>query len=153
MLIPSRDAFAWLCDDTTQNNDPCTAALAASTQPWRLQGFEISYCLSQPVTETCKVQFSSPLLVVVIICNFIKCSTILLVLWKANEPTLVTLGDAIATHLEEPSPNTAEMCLLNKRTVSKGQWKFPGQAQQWDSNRRLWFTAASSRRWAVCTIL
>ena len=153
MLILTRDAYAWLCDDTTNKYNPCTAAIASSAQPWKLKGYSISYCLSQPVTETCELQFSSLILVIVIICNFIKCSTMLVILWRANKPPLITLGDCIATYLEEADQNTTGMCLLDKQLVSEGQWESPGIARQWDSRRRHWFTAASIKRWTIGTIM
>ena len=127
--------------------------MALSAKPWKIYGYEISHCLSQPVTETCELQFSSLILIIVIICNFIKCSTMLVILWKANEPPLVTLGDCIAIYLEVADDYTKGICLLDKQMISKGQWQSSDLGRQWDSRRRFWFTAASTKRWVIGTVM
>ena len=113
----------------------------------------ISYCLSQPVEETCELQFSSLILFIVILCNIVKCTTMILILWRANDPPLVTMGDCITAFLQEPDETTAGMCLLDKHKVSKGKWRGAGIALPWDSRRRRWFAAASAKRWIIGTSL
>ena len=119
----------------------------------QLQGYEISYCLSQSVTEVCELQFSSLILIIVIVCNVIKGVTMLFVLWKANEPPLVTTGDCTTSCLQDLDDNTAGMCLLDKRKVTDGQWESAGNAHHWDSRRRRWFAAASAKRWTIGTVV
>lgn len=149
----TRDPYAWLCGNTPGNYDPCTAAKAVNANHGNVTGHNISYCLSQPVTETCELQFSSLVLVIVIICNFVKCSTMLLILWKANEPPLVTLGDCIAAYLEVADNSTDAVSLLDKQTILKGQWQSSDFARQWDPRRRFWFSAASTKRWIIGTVI
>ena len=164
-----RDAFSWLCDNNSSVTSPCTKADALFPKPWSLQGHNISYCLSQPVTETCELQFSTVMLVIVIICNLIKCITMLLMLWRASESPLVTLGDCIATYLKKTDDATTGMCLLNKemvaitgewesdllkqQTASAGEQESPELARCWDFRRRFWFAAASAERWIIGTIM
>lgn len=52
----------------------------------------VEYCLSEMMPERCRLQFSIPLLVVVIVFNSVKVLCLTMALWWQKEPTLVTVG-------------------------------------------------------------
>lgn len=69
-------------------------------------GVQEGYCMSQAVEERCALHFSRAILLVVIGCNAIKFGCLLWTLLRCRDPTLVTLGDAIASFLETPDKIT-----------------------------------------------
>lgn len=112
----------------------------------------VQYCLSQPVQERCKFQFSLPIMVVVISCNLIKAICMGFMAWKRDKAPLVTLGDAIASFLDQPDPTTEGNCAVGKSRFKKSKvWdRYPSQ---WTAKPVRWFRAASLSRWAICSVL
>lgn len=112
----------------------------------------IQYCLSKPVKEHCKLQFSLAIMIVVIICNLTKTICMGIIAWKQDSEPLVTLGDAIASFLDRPDMTTEGNCVVGKtRFVKNRSWGL--LPSRWTPKRSRWFGAASSRRWLVCNIL
>lgn len=71
----------------------------------------IDYCLSKPIGQNDKLQFS---LVIMIIVNLIMIFSLGLTAWKLFRTPLLTLGDSIASFLDIPDSNTANNCLTSK---------------------------------------
>ncbi|KAI1108456.1 hypothetical protein F5Y14DRAFT_83968 [Nemania sp. NC0429] len=154
--------------------------------------YEMSSCLVQPPDlegKRCFLQYSPPILYVIISLNILK-AIILLCVWilrqwqeKALEKqeaenadadavpkapqnqVLYTLGDAIASFLREPAPETADRCLapredfLTKRRF-RNRWikERPDLTQHvrpkpYKKEDRYWGSAASPRRWFVLLAL
>ena len=93
------------------------------------------------------------ILLVVIGCNFSKAICMLVTVWKMNQPTLVTLGDAISSFLQFPDDSTDKMCLASKKAIQAGQWKRPPEPRYWDKRRYFWFRATTPGRLIACNIL
>lgn len=104
--------YSWTCTQT--GPDRCDPP----TQNWTVLGSPIEYCLSKRTEPTCKFQVSLVIMVIVILCNFVKTLCMSLIVWKpSSKPSsmpLLNLGDAIATFLDQPDPNTANDCLASK---------------------------------------
>jgi len=111
----------------------------------------VDHCLSRPVEERCRLQFSLVIMCVVIGCNLMKMICMLLTLFYHRSQPLVTLGDAINSFLLHRDPITENMCLASKKTFLKGGWR--GGAEIWQTTRHRWFSAASVKRWLTCNIL
>jgi hypothetical protein len=77
---------------------------------------------------------------------------VILTAWKLNEPTLVTIGDAVASFLKDPDPTTEGICLSTKMDIQKKKWKLQ-TAKPWAPKKHFWFRAASVKRWLICNIL
>lgn len=82
-----------------------------SSSYWKPQkpgyNVSVSYCLAEKIpTEGCSVYANQTLLAVIIVANITKLACMILLLRKANFPTLVTLGDAVASFLDQPDPHT-----------------------------------------------
>lgn len=54
----------------------------------------MDYCLARVIEAHCKLQFSTYILIAVIICNLTKCATMFWTIWQQRELTFVTFGDA-----------------------------------------------------------
>lgn len=87
--------------------------------------FVISECLSQKVEPRCRINFSLPLGVMVVIFNFIKAVNIILVLVMFKGRPLVTVGDAIGSFMHSPDRNTRSWCLASAEDVQKA-WELCG---------------------------
>lgn len=153
--------YFWICGDSWdsmpyENHKPvCTLSKAqAGASSWSIWQHPISYCLIQPVEEECRLNFSLTIMIIVILANATKASIMILTWWKLRTPTLVTIGDAITSFLDDPDPTTAGICLATKRDIWKGKglWKDQG-AKHWIPKRHFWFRAASVKRWLTCNIL
>lgn len=134
----------------------------------------VRYCLVERVQEKCKLQFSFSFAVVVIICNFVKACCMALSLLRHRKPGLVTLGDAIASFLDEPDPETKGRCLLTQDMVI-AEWEYritkdylhtgwraikldePDTLRVkpaiFEPVRKRWVKAASSPRWFLTYLL
>lgn len=152
-------SYSWICALTQdQTCDPPTAR--KNSNYWKVNGYEIEYCLSQLVRPHCKLQFSLTILGVVIAMNFCKFVSMFWTVFWQKSPTLVTVGDALASFLDSPDTLTQGRCLTSNDDIGKGplQWLLEGSrlpntrppavAYQTPIRRR-WFAAGSARRWII----
>lgn len=109
--------------------------------------FDVSYCISEPMLQFCKVEFSAPIIVIVIICNISKVVCMALTVWYCKESKLVTLGDTIASFLENPDLTTKSLCLMSKEDVDCLMWTQPKKPRKWEPIRERAFYRANIRRW------
>jgi hypothetical protein len=151
--------FYWICGDGyspdpyRDKETPCTLSIATSgAATWTVMSHPISYCMVEPVVEECRLSFSLEIMLIVIVANMTKATIMILTYWKLNTPTLVTIGDAIASFLDKPDPTTAGICLSTREDIRKGKWKNEA-AKRWVPKRHFWFKAASIKRWLTCNIL
>ena len=121
---------------------------------WRLGNFDIQYCLSQTVEEHCKLQYSAWIMAVVILANFVKMGCMFWLTWQQPKEPLITLGDAIASFLDDSDEMTKGSCLANKRDfTASGDWDRAPRAYQSRKGGPSWFNAAGRFRWYFCNIL
>ena len=118
---------------------------------WRSSFCAVEHCLVQEVDEKCLLQFSLSVMLIIIICNLIKIACMILVVLEGESRPMVTVGDAIASFLNEPDPATKNLCLADINF-------FRNESSQtgslvWKPERHRWFRAASIRRWLICNIL
>jgi hypothetical protein len=156
---PTDLSYSWICGVSTDDNCDLQAA-RRNADSWKVNGYEIEYCLSQLVRPHCKLQFSLAILGVVIAMNFCKCASMFWTVFWQKSPTLTTVGDALASFLDSPDTLTQGRCLTSKVDIGKGphRWQQRGSkspntrppAIAFDATiRRRWFTAASIRRWII----
>ncbi|KAL8645139.1 MAG: hypothetical protein Q9226_007434 [Calogaya cf. arnoldii] len=169
-------SYNWMCDLYPEakhgtNNEQCRLDVLLSppyAEKWAIrsnrlndlgpkyihygwQGDPVDYCLSRRVEEHCRLQFSLALLAVVIISNFIKATCMILMVYRHDATPLITLGDAIASFLDDPDTTTQGNCIATKYTFQKRQWA--QQPRPWASKKVIWFNNSSSARWAFYNIL
>lgn len=123
--------------------------IAAKADTWTMGGHPIQYCLSEPVEEHCRLQFSVGIMIIIILCNAIKMVVMGYIAW--TQPlNLVTIGDAIASFLDRPDTTTTGSCLAGKEDFQKSWQRMP---MRWELKTHHWFRAASKKRWLSCNIL
>ncbi|PVI03995.1 hypothetical protein DM02DRAFT_669382 [Periconia macrospinosa] len=116
---------------------------------------DFAYCLSLKVPSKCKVELSQNILYAVIVCNAVKLVAMVMILWRWNRRTIVTVGDAIESFIEQPDCTTKDCCLMAKDTVAK-IWHRPNVKfhQRFHPRaREAWFRAVSTGQWVASIIL
>ena len=170
-IVKGRDKSPgnWMCNygglNTTQtflsNSSKCIPSKLAqhvrSGLPWQVKleragEVEISGCKSERTVEKCKVQFSLGIMIVVICCNLVKACSMIMVVVRSREPTLVTLGDAVDSFLSVPDPTTMGICFADRQFI-KREWRRGWRTgpRQWKQKKvQRWWTSASRTRWITC---
>lgn len=134
---------------------------------WDVYFLLSAYCLSEIFPEECQLQFSVANMVAVISCSLIKVICMLALLLTHHTPTLVTLGDAIASFFDETHCARVGRATMSKEKGIADEWakaRNRGQSgfQPVSPHARLfyrqiwgyrWFRAASVRRWLFCNSL
>jgi hypothetical protein len=126
-------------------NSPADLRKLSAQRNWSVNGAKVDYCLSQVQPQRCKLQFSLYVLLAVIICNIIKCTTMYWVVFQQNDSTLATFGDAISSWLGKPDQATANYCFHNVHSIVLGG--HPRTPQSINLATRRWRLGASRRRW------
>jgi hypothetical protein len=111
--------------DIMPNLDPVSGEISMSNFSYRTayQNMQVKYCLSESFQAPCRLTVANPLLLVVcIMCTFktLLCILVLTVglrRHKEDSSPLITPGDAIASFIVRPDPETKGMCTLNQSDV------------------------------------
>ena len=93
---------------------------AISPQTTRVSQYPIEYCLATEGSKPCRLEFSLPILLIILVCNAIKLSAVVCTLNIITEEHLVTLGDSVSSFLEIPDRTTIGHC-LGARAFFKGR--------------------------------
>jgi hypothetical protein len=114
--------------------------------------YNVTSCCGKPTMSTpCKLKFDIVVILVVIICNALKEICMFLVVLKANNYPLITLGYAIASFLEHPDPTTKNICPVSKRDVLNNEFEASPLPKKWKKGTERMaekeFYAVSARRW------
>ncbi|KAL4889597.1 hypothetical protein BDV59DRAFT_210270, partial [Aspergillus ambiguus] len=162
---PQADPYEWLCPndiyaDCSTYIPTVRAQIAhdnwtVSDGSYEPRTWKVRYCLAEKGRQHCKLQYSFPLIVLIIAFNSVK-TCILCYMWLGiKDDPILTIGDAISSFLRRPDPYTQGRCLLTRGTadllhqLSSGlPQKLPiHQPDEYIPKRRLWGSAASRRRW------
>ncbi|KAI4214506.1 MAG: hypothetical protein LQ351_002923 [Letrouitia transgressa] len=119
-----------------------------NAERWTVDGYHIQYCLAQPVQEECRLQFSLVIMAIVISCNLVKTICFYLIMWKGDSRPLITLGDAIASFLNEPDQTLNRDLTETKKNIAWDLFRSGYMCEP-----QYWFRAASKRRWIICYAL
>ena len=125
---------------------------------YRLPQYPIERCLAMEGLKSCRLEFSLPILLIVIGCNAIKLSAIIYTAKVIEGAHFMTLGDAIASFLEIPDKTTVEHCLntrsfYQKKSPRLGKYNPLSRAfrtRDAKTHRQIrlfWFRAPSVKRW------
>lgn len=121
--------------------------------PAWLNSTEYCYSEIQP-TKSCSLQFSLPLIYVVIGSNIIKVLCMLATvykLWNLEDSILATVGDAVDSFLRNPDTTTMGYCLLDGSDKAQEDWllrngEVTGKLYDRSETVRL-YKATSAWRW------
>ncbi|KAL8976226.1 MAG: hypothetical protein Q9205_007726 [Flavoplaca limonia] len=73
----------------------------------------VSHCLAQEVEQHCTLSFHVPIMIAVIICNIVKLGCIVGMIWRTEPTPLITVGDAVASFLDDPASLITAMVLFS----------------------------------------
>ena len=76
--------------------------------------YPIDHCLSRRPAGKCQLQFSLPIMSIVMICNLTKAVCMLLTIRHRFATPILTLGDAVASFLKRPDIYTKNNCLSDR---------------------------------------
>ena len=163
----------WACSSVSSGDNCDLSELVANPQNWsiNLDGYSqgapnaflawdplpidrtsIQYCLSQRMEEYCKLQFSLVIMIIVIICNLVQTICMGRITWKQDPEPLVTLGDVIASFLDQPKRTTERNCIVGK-TRFEGSKSWGPLISKWNPKRLCWFRTVSKTKRLLCNIL
>lgn len=189
-LTDSWDPMHWACvDNPNVTCDDLVAALNdnktlrnASNPPphWTIDGnWVIDYCLASIATETCKLKMSLNIVAFVIISTTVKLVAIIVTLSTLEIDRFITIGDAVASFLENPDPTTKGGCLAMKIDLERSFFRArryflgdnAGKNEPYEFLRLFcmrveseckfipnaevslrWYQAPSNKRWSICML-
>ncbi|KAJ5951286.1 uncharacterized protein N7479_009699 [Penicillium vulpinum] len=157
------DTYRWLCPPHRSND--CAEYLPTiqsqiKQDNWTMissgSSRKIDYCLAERVEQFCKLQYSFPLVMVIIAFNLFKAAILCYMWFSMSEAPILTIGDAIASFLRRPDPYTKGRCLLDRKSgfmlsVLSGSIKKwpPHEPRKYVGTRKRWSSAVSRRRWLI----
>jgi hypothetical protein len=94
----------------------------------------VEYAYARELPFGSKVQIGFPFLVIVIVANSIKVACIFYTIRTCSEEHVVTVGDAVATFLENPDASTKGRCLQTQTQLLRASGD--AQACPWQSSRK-----------------
>lgn len=162
---PGGDPYRWLCPENPTNW--CSTYLPslyseAEQDAWVVHGesrnYTVTSCLSAPVPEHCKLQYSLPLTITVIVVNFIKAAILCYMSVTTSELPLLTTGDAVASFLHRPDARSLGRCLMSARKVKAVHDGYAlRNLHHWPlvykARRKRWYSAVSHGRRVGVVIL
>lgn len=129
----------WACNQLDQG--PCDlcwpqkSELVNNASRWEPDGNQIDYCLNLRAQEQCALEFSIPIMFIIIVMNIVKVIMFAFIAYVFSESPIVTLGDAIATFINRPV--SADPYVIDPNMAISADLPKP---------RRRW-AATSKRRW------
>ena len=111
----------------------------------------LRFCLVKPVsdlTSTCEININPYLLAMIAFLKAIAFVAITSIISAYPFRPLATLGDTIASFLQDPDPTTQGICLLSKADVRSSGWPLIAlQARYWVPRTHFWLRSVSLPRW------
>jgi hypothetical protein len=94
----------------------------------------VEYAFAKVQPYASKIQIGIPFLAVVIVANSLKVTCIFFTLRQCSSGSIVTVGDAIATFLQDPDPLTKDKCLYTQVQLREKSEKV--EPRYWKQKRR-----------------
>lgn len=120
-LLANQDPRAWLCPSSElAQSHMCDLNTLRMNDNWQITPAKIPVerCYVLPKTERCTLRYSSQLLIITIVFDFVKLAAMLTALKTISDP-LVTIGDVIESFLINPDPFTKDIGLVGDEDASK----------------------------------
>ena len=186
-LIDSWNPMRWTCVDNL--NVACDLgtvldnALNSTLHPnatWKIhENYFVDYCLASTAKETCKLKINLTIVGFVVISNSVKLVAMILTFTTLEDDRFITIGDAVASFLDNPDPNTKGGCLAMKIDLERSFFRprryFLGDNSgknepfeflrlfclrvetAWQSVPNVevslrWYQAPSNKRWFMCML-
>lgn len=129
--------------------------------PWSLGLYTINGTLgSHPVSKClleqtgpplCSLRYDKRLLLAVVVANIVKLSAMIGTLLHRKRPSLVTLGDGLASFLETPDPWTRDLALVKIDDIDtkSSSWPYGPRVYSEVQGKSTWSSGVSSKQWKV----
>lgn len=110
---------------------------------------KVEYCLSAGIHDDAndQIQFSVPIMIMVCALNFIKVICVFCTLWTFRQPlpTLITVGDAVASFCTTNDDTTEGLCWLpvGGSYTNHSNWPEPSHWQCWRTGKTKWHNVVS----------
>lgn len=112
----------------------------------RFSELPVKHCMAEPNPDhTCKLGLAPPLLLIVIGCVFIKSVICAGILFRLNDNSLVTPGDAISTFISKPDPNTSGLATMDFTDADRLEYESIERIPASDL-----FHGTVARKWKPC---
>ncbi|PGH13119.1 hypothetical protein AJ79_03826 [Helicocarpus griseus UAMH5409] len=156
---PISDPYDWMCAESrrispTRSCRSLAGQVYVYSDNWTIDNpyypfneFRVKHCLSEPVPESCTVEYSIPLLLVVIVANIIKVAILWGVAFTMTDAPILTIGDAISSFVQVPDCTTRGQCLLSRDIV-----KNPVKNSKFNIKPRRWGSPVSGGPWTICLL-
>ncbi|KAF9890173.1 hypothetical protein FE257_006334 [Aspergillus nanangensis] len=155
--VVGASGFNWLCQDLQHHEytwqiTPCITFLPnvraqVAANNWTVGGHKVDYCLAEEVAPHCKLQYSLPLILIVIAFNLVKAIILCYSAFAWTETPILTTGDAIASFLRTPDRFSTGTSRLTMHAV-----RFPAKyaaTAPFDATPQRWRAALSRKRWVT----
>lgn len=158
--IRSADSYQWICSARpNQLKEVCTDhidEIKRLPDQWRVGEYcsegvcdkdywPVEYCLSARAVPHCKLHFEPSISIVIIMLNIMKAALMFYVAFCIKEDPLMTMGDAVASFLENEDPSTRDMCLASSRDF-KHDKAYGSGPRQWQGTQYRWKDVTSKTR-------
>ncbi|KAM6513138.1 hypothetical protein FALCPG4_015608 [Fusarium falciforme] len=151
--------YMWVCGDSdSSHRKPCRFYIdeyrqnISSWAPFSVEGkaYTARYCYSEAVQQRCRLSTSLALGALVTVMTFIMAVVMLGLVFSLKPTPLLTIGDAVASFLAMPDPETRGMCMVSRLDVEKSRGVWPIVSKPFQPRLRRWAVAVGVRRWIVC---
>ncbi|KAE8383704.1 hypothetical protein BDV26DRAFT_299275 [Aspergillus bertholletiae] len=150
------DPYRWVClsnsNAAIQGGRTCNQLLSgvkdeASKGNWYVYGYQVRYCLAEQPPQRCKLEYSLPLAIVVIVFNLVKAVIIGYTAASATKKPILTTGDAVASFMQRPDEFTRGQCLLTRESIGMQPYRPSYKSTTFDSTPKRWRAAVSGKRY------
>ncbi|BAE65698.1 unnamed protein product [Aspergillus oryzae RIB40] len=153
--VKGNNPYAWMCcNQTVYACDMQTLCrdqlpeIRTHVDNWIVGGYRVNYCLAEKVPGNCKLEYSLPLAIIVIVFNTVKAIIICAVALTMTDLPILTTGDALASFLKTPEIRDRDHCLMTKALAKNP----PSKPLPYKAKPQRWATAVSTVRWIICII-
>ena len=132
-------------DDCFPSCDSMIPQYLAHPEDWRPLNMIVDHCLSQVTNEACKLMFSMPIALTVIVMNAIKIGLILSMIFTTDTDQLLSIGDALQSFLKKPYVSKQKGRTATKFDSDCPPW--PMELRCWTNERRKFNESPGKGRW------
>ncbi|KAH8679223.1 hypothetical protein BGZ61DRAFT_551689 [Ilyonectria robusta] len=149
------EVYEWICihpKGESSCHAPCRSLLSgvkAHADNWKPFGHRVKYCISKPVPQVCRLNFSTTLVTFVLIANGFKAAVIAYTAFFPPQEPLFVLGDAIESFLTSPDAASRNSCLVSVDDVRRKKKKEKAGSRKWSLTKGRWARVANIRRWGI----
>jgi hypothetical protein len=160
----------WMCSQIKTSSPSACASHALevreNSNEWAPFDGKVQYCLSEMVSEKCRLQTSLHISVLVVMLNFVKVMIMGFMVFGNLGRPLLTIGDAISSFMAKPDPYTKSLPLVSKldferhhsewgplRSALRNKLAIPKRVFLWTVSSKRRFIATSPLRWLLTMVM